>query len=163
MVILLLTIVLPALSAFAETFYLPRQADMFLFPDPSTRLFFLGGTWLVFWACGIRLFLSGFKQVAQPSYTLETIFGIKSDEAAPVVRELGFANLAIGALGIFTFAHLELVMAGAIVGTVFYGAAGWQHSRSGPCNRERNVAMITDFSIALYLAWWLVANLAMSG
>ena len=63
-------------------------------------------------------------------------------------------------MGIFSFAHLELVMAGVIIGMIFYGAAGWQHFRSGPRNLNRNVAMVTDIAIALYLALWLAANLS---
>ena len=52
--------------------------------------------WYVFWAVGVRLFLAGLRQIIQPRYTAETILGIKGEDALLVVRELGFANSALG-------------------------------------------------------------------
>src|ERR1700683_2209779 len=58
------------------------------------------GKWFVFWAVGIRLLLAGLRQIIQPRYTAEAILGIKDAGATLVVRELGFANTAIGSIGI---------------------------------------------------------------
>src|SRR5258708_7324148 len=60
----------------------------------------LGGKGFVFWGVGVRLVLAGIRQIAEPSYTAETILGIKDPESHLVVRELGFANAAIGAVGV---------------------------------------------------------------
>jgi hypothetical protein len=54
--------------------------------------------WFVFWAVGVRLFIAGLRQIFQPRYTAQTILGIKSEDSLVVVRELGFANTAIGSV-----------------------------------------------------------------
>src|SRR5271170_2098021 len=56
--------------------------------------------WYVFWAVGMRLSLAGLRQILQPRYTAETILGFKGAEALFFVRELGFANAAMGSVGI---------------------------------------------------------------
>ena len=58
--------------------------------------------WFAFWAVGWRLLLAGCKQVAQPRYTAREILGLKSDESLILVRELGFANVAIGLVGVLS-------------------------------------------------------------
>src|SRR5277367_1369924 len=52
--------------------------------------------WYVFWAVGVRLSLAGLRQIIQPRYTAETILGIRSADSLFLVRELGFANAAMG-------------------------------------------------------------------
>lgn len=80
--------------------------------------------WFVFWAVGARLFLAGIRQSVQPSYTAHQILGLKSDESLVVVRELGFANLAIGIMGLASLFLPAWRSAAGIVGAVFYGLAG---------------------------------------
>jgi hypothetical protein len=58
------------------------------------------GKWFVFWAVGVRLFIAGLRQIVQPRYTAETILGVKDPDATLIVRELGFANTAIGSAGL---------------------------------------------------------------
>jgi hypothetical protein len=58
------------------------------------------GKWWVFWAVGVRLLSAGIRQILQPRFTSETILGIKGAEVLMVVRELGFANAAIGTVGV---------------------------------------------------------------
>ena len=52
--------------------------------------------WFVFWGVGVRLFVAGVRQVAQPSFTAREIFHLASPDAEVIVRELGFANLCFG-------------------------------------------------------------------
>jgi hypothetical protein len=47
----------------------------------------------------VRLLLAGLRQYFQPSFTAEQIFGIKTKEPLPIVRELGKANFSLGATG----------------------------------------------------------------
>jgi hypothetical protein len=54
----------------------------------------------VFWAVGEQLSLARMRQIAQPRYSAEKILGIKGEEAQLWVRELGFANIAIGCVGL---------------------------------------------------------------
>jgi hypothetical protein len=52
--------------------------------------------WFVFWAVGMRLSTAGLRQILQPRFTAKTILGIDGSDALVLVRELGFANTAIG-------------------------------------------------------------------
>jgi len=86
LIVLLFMLVLPVGSIYLEHSYL----------HSATPLMLLIGKWFVFWSAGVRLFLAGLRQFFQPRFTAEEIFGIKSDDALPFVRELGAANFATG-------------------------------------------------------------------
>jgi hypothetical protein len=60
--------------------------------------------WYVFWAVGARLSLAGLRQIIQPRYTAETILGLKGAESLFFVRELGFANVSMGSVGVVSLA-----------------------------------------------------------
>ena len=96
---------------------------------------YLVAKWFVFWAVGIRLLLSGLRQIVQPRYTAETILGIKNEESHVVVRELGFANSAIAVVGIGSIIIPAWVTAGALAGGIFYGLAGVNHALRPHRNR----------------------------
>lgn len=114
--------------------------------------------WYVFWAVGWRLFLAGVRQVAQPSYTARAILGLKSDDSLVVVRELGFANLSIGTLGIASIAIPSWQLAAALAGGIFYALAGVAHVLQPHRNRLENVAMFSDlFAAAVLLGTCVVA------
>ena len=63
---------------------------------------FLAGRWFVFWGVGVRLGLAGLRQFFQPGFTAKEIFHIGGDEALPLVRELGVANVATAAVGLLS-------------------------------------------------------------
>jgi len=107
--------------------------------------------WYVFWAVGWRLFLAGIRQVAQPAYTAREILGLKSDESLILVRELGFANLAMGTLGIASIAVPSWQLAAALAGGIFYGLAGVNHVMQPHRSRLENVAMVSDLFAAVVL------------
>jgi hypothetical protein len=85
------------------------------------------GKWFVFWAMGGRLFLAGMRQIAQPEYTARMILGLKHEESRLLVRELGFANVALGAIGIVSLLAPSWRLAAALAGGVFYGLARVNH------------------------------------
>ena len=120
-------------------------------------LLFLIGKWFVFWGVGVRLALAGLKQISNPSFTAETIFGIKDPRALIVVQELGFANLSIGLLGLLSLRYPAWVMAAAITGGLFYGLAGFKHLIKGDRNNIENIAMISDLWIFAVLAAYIIA------
>jgi hypothetical protein len=69
----------------------------------------------------------------QPRYTAETILGIKDPDATRVVRELGFANVAIGSVGASTIIFSTWVFPIAIVGGIFYAfSAARAHDDAWP-------------------------------
>ncbi|HKS57152.1 MAG TPA: DUF6790 family protein [Steroidobacteraceae bacterium] len=115
------------------------------------------GKWFVFWAVGCRLFLAGMRQIVQPGYTARVILGLEHAESQLVVRELGFANVAIGCIGIASLFMPSWRLAGALAGGIFYGLAGVNHTVHAHRNRLENVAMVSDLCAALVLLWVCVA------
>jgi hypothetical protein len=109
------------------------------------------GRWFVFWGVGVRLALAGLRQVTQPRYTAETILGLESEESHIVVRELGIANMAIGAVGLGSLVARGWVLPAAIAGTIFYGLAGVNHVAHGVRTRNESIAMVSDLFIAAVL------------
>jgi hypothetical protein len=121
------------------------------------------GKWFVFWAVGMRLLTAGLRQIVQPRYTAETILGVKDPDAMLIVRELGFANTAIGSAGLGSLYLAGWVLPVAVIGAIFYGLAGINHVTHRSRNTLQNVAMTSDFFAAVVLLifclvttakWW---------
>jgi hypothetical protein len=108
--------------------------------------------WYVFWAVGVRLSLAGLRQIFQPRYTAETILGLKGAESLFFVRELGFANVSMGSIGLVSLFAPSGVMPAALVGALYYGLAGINHCFHRARNRLENVALLSDLFAALVLA-----------
>lgn len=135
-------------------YYFVVATLMFAFPllsigvEASTTSAAVGAAliakWFVFWAVGWRLFLAGIRQIVQPGYTARVILGLKHDESQVVVRELGFANVALGTIGILSLFVPSWRLAAALAGGVFYGLAGVNHVLHSSRNRLENVAMFSD-------------------
>jgi hypothetical protein len=138
---------LPVGSIYVEYSYLHSTAPLIL----------LVGKWFVFWSAGVRLFLAGLRQFFQPRFTAEQILGIKSDDALPLVRELGAANFATGVVGIASLAKPSFTLPVAIAAAIFYGIAGIRHVAGSNRTRNENIAMISDLFVALILALYLAA------
>ena len=146
-IIVLLMGVFPIVSIFVEFVVLHSSAD----------LLFLVAKWFVFWAVGVRLLLAGLRQIVNPAFTADTIFGVKDKAALPIARELGFGNLSIGLLGALALWVADWILAAALVGGLFYGLAGIQHALKGDRNRVETIAMVSDLFVFLVLAGVLVA------
>jgi hypothetical protein len=138
---------LPVGSIYVEYTYLHSTAPLML----------LVGKWFVFWSAGVRLLLAGLRQFFQPRFTAEQILGIKSDDALPLVRELGAANFATGVVGIASLAKPSFTLPVAIAAAIFYGIAGIRHVAGSDRTRNENIAMISDLFVALILALYLAA------
>jgi hypothetical protein len=147
LIVLLLMLVLPVGSIYVEYSYLHRTAPLMM----------LVGKWFVFWSAGVRLLLAGLRQFFQPRFTAEQILGIKSDDALPLVRELGAANFATGVVGIASLAKPSFTLPVAIAAAIFYGIAGIRHVAGSDRTRNENIAMISDLFVALILALYLAA------
>ena len=141
-----LMFVLPLGSVLAEYLSLPGGAIMPLV-----------GKWFVFWSAGIRLMLAGLRQYFQPEFTAREIFDMKSDEALPVVRELGVANFSIGVVGVLSLLAPSFVLPVAIAAGIFYGVAGVRHVMEPARSRNETIAMVSDLFafvvLAAYVAW----------
>ena len=110
------------------------------------------GKGFVFWSMGVRLLLAGLRQIIQPRYTAQVILGLKSDEPLLLVRELGFANVSLGTIGMISLILPACLLAAALTGAIFYGLAGAQHAWQPHRNGRENVAMVSDLFIAVVLA-----------
>ena len=113
----------------------------------------------MFWAVGVRLFSAGLRQIIKPGLTAEGILGIEGKESWILVRELGFANVAIGAVAIVSLWRPEWRLAGALAGAIFLTLAGLEHVAKRDRNSEENLAMVSDLAIGLVMAVYLIAEL----
>jgi len=146
--VVLFMLVLPALSVIHERYFLGSHAGLLL----------LIGKWFVFWGVGVRVGFAGVHQAINPRYTAETLLGLKTSEPWLVVRELGFANMALGAIALGSVLAHNWLMPAALAGGLFYGLAGINHLATKNRNRLQNVAMLSD----LYACGILCAYLAVA-
>ena len=83
--------------------------------------------------------------------------GIDTQEVYILVRELGGANAASGAVAIASLAMPTFVLPSAICAGIFYTVAGIEHVRSDHRGRNESIAMLSDFfaaAILLSFATW---------
>lgn len=147
--VILLLFVLPAASVAMEAGSSPHPAS----------LMFLIGKWFVFWGVGIRLLLAGVRQVAQPRFTAEEIFGIQGPEPLPIVRELGFANLSMGTLGVCSLFQPSWIVPASLAGGLYYGLAGLGHIGQSQKNAKEWTALVSDGFMFLLLSVFLMNQL----
>ncbi len=145
-IVILLMVVLPVGSILTEWASAPI----------ATPLMLLVGKWFVFWSAGVRLLLAGIKQFFQPQFTAHEIFKMTTDEALPIVRELGVANFAVGVLGTASLFAPSFVLPVAIAGAIFYGVAGAQHVTQKDKSGNESLAMATDILAFVVLAAYVV-------
>jgi len=109
------------------------------------------GKWFVFWIVGVRLLVAGLRQILQPRYTAETILGVKDPDAVLIVKELGFANVAIGGAATASLSLPLWSLPLAVIGAVFYGLAGINHMRQPQRSKLQSAAMVSDLFAATVL------------
>lgn len=145
---ILLLFILPLLSIASECIVEKESMDWILI-----------GKWFIFWAIGIRLFTAGIKQSSNPEFTAVKIFKMKSSESFVVIRELGFANIALGVMGILSVINSNWRILAAITGGLFFGLAGIQHLFKRPDSRNELIAMLYDLIVLLMIVLYLVFTL----
>jgi len=143
--VLLVMLVLPIFSIVNERYFHGSHAG----------LLFLAGKWFVFWGVGVRLASAGVRQALNPRYTAETLLGLKTSEPWIVVRELGFANIAIGAVALGSIRARNWLTPAALAGALFYGLAGINHLLAKNRNRLQNVTMLSDLLLCAILCAYL--------
>jgi hypothetical protein len=95
----------------------------------------------------------------QPRYTAEVILALKSGESLVIIRQLGFANVAIGLIGAGSAVFPTWRPAAALAGGVVYGLAGANHVLRPHRGKLENVAMVSDLWAALVLLESVIAML----
>jgi hypothetical protein len=108
--------------------------------------------WLVFWSIGARLGMAGLRQILQPAFTARQILGIQGEDALILVRELGFANTAMGSVGLMSLWMPSWAAPMGLAGALFLGLAGLNHLLQAHRNARENFAMATDLLAALLIA-----------
>lgn len=126
---------------------------------PDIGILVLIGRWFTFWAVGVRLFIAGIRQVVQPEFTAHEIFQIPGKAALPIVREVGFANLSMGLLGLIVLLRLEWTIPAALVGGLYYGLAGVGHLGQRDKNAKEQTALVSDFFVFLVLSVFVIKSL----
>jgi hypothetical protein len=126
----------------------------------DVALIWLIGRWFVFWSVGVRLALAGARQTTQPGFTAREIFHMNGDEALPIVRELGVANLGAGVVGLLSLAAPSFVLPAALYAAIFYGAAGVGHVLQRDRSANETIAMASDLFVFAVLAIFVAAEAA---
>lgn len=149
-VIVLLMLVFPIVSIAIE--YPVAKEHAF---HSDNTLFFITGKWFAFWAIGVRLFTAGLKQVFNPAFTAQSIFKLKSTDANVVVKELGFANICLGLVGISVLIDPFFFYITYLSGGLYMGIAGINHIIKKPAGINEYVAMVSDIFIFLIAVFYL--------
>jgi len=123
--------------------------------ENETFEWLLIGKWFIFWAVGMRLFVAGVRQSSNPEYTATKIFDLKSAESFVVIRELGFANISLGVMGILSVINNHWRLIAGITGCLFFGLAAMQHLFKKPDSRNEIIATIGDLFIFIILLIYL--------
>ena len=126
------------------------------FLDDTQLLYEIFFKWFIFSAVGLRLFLAGIKQVKNPAFTAKHIFHIDSPECFPILRELGFANICFGLIGIISIYKSEWRMVSAFASGLYYGIAGAQHAFKKNSGINEKFALWTDIIIFAFLLIYFI-------
>lgn len=144
-----LTVILPLASHFIEQAVSHNVTD---------KPFLLFGKWFIFYAVGFRLLIAGVRQAINPAFTAAHIFRIKSTEAYPVVRELGYANFCFGLIGIISLFIPSWRIVSAFGSGLYYGLAGLMHLVKKPAGDNEKFALYSDAVIFILLAIYVVLS-----
>ena len=117
------------------------------------------GRWFLFWGAGLRLLIAGISQTFRPQFTAQNILGETTPVANQLVRELGFANLGMGIVGIAGAWVPGWMLPAAIVPGVFLLLAGITHIGKGGKNVKELAATLTDLLVGGVLVVFLVLSL----
>ena len=140
------------------TFILPLVCSVgqILISKDTPISFALIGKWFIFSAVGLRLFIAGIKQTTDPAFTAKHIFHLDNPESFPIVRELGFANLCFGIVGIISLFLPQWKVVSAFGSGLYYGIAGLQHFLKTPVGANEKFALVTDVIIFILLLVYFV-------
>jgi hypothetical protein len=114
--------------------------------------------WWVFWGVGTRLLLAGLAQVSGKGPTAEILgSAAPSLQERQLTRELGVANLGMGAAGLLALVPAWALPAG-LAGGVFLLAAGLMHVVKRGKNAQESLATWTDLLVGFAVVVLAVAT-----
>jgi hypothetical protein len=133
--VLLQTVILPLVSSLIHWFVVGGNPLLIV------------GMWWAFWGVGTRLFVAGVSQVGNPRMTAKNILGIDAEGAEQLVQELGYANLAMGAVALVAAFIPGWGLLGALPGALYLGMAGIRHVAKKGKGLNETVATWTDLVV----------------
>jgi hypothetical protein len=95
--------------------------------------------WYIFWGVGIRLFFRGVILTS-----------------APQQMELGFANMALGSMGILSVINDQWRLIAAIAGTIYFGLTDMLRVIKKPGSRHELVALLYNLLVFVGLVGYLI-------
>lgn len=133
------------------TFFLIQKTE-------SANTLELLGKWFIFWGVGVRLSIAGLIQVFNPSMTA-SILGLE-ESTYIIIRELGFANVIFGLMGLLSLFYPGLRLA-ATAGGFYMGLAGIYHvvRLEHQINIREKVALVSDLWILLVVLGYCLFTL----
>jgi len=114
--------------------------------------------WFVFWGVGIRLFFKGIKLASTPQFTGLSLSSFKNRESYLLLLELGFANMALGSMGILSVINDQWRLIAAIAGAIYFGLADMVRLLKKPDGRHELVALIYNVLVFAGLVGYLVSQ-----
>ncbi|AOR25152.1 DUF6790 family protein [Clostridium taeniosporum] len=132
--------------------------DIFIFKSKiniSSLIF----KWFVFSGIGLRLLTAGLKQATNPSFTANEIFKINDEKSFTIVREIGFANISFGLIGILSIFFQEFRLAASLSGGLYFGLAGCLHLFNKNRSKNELFTMVSDYFIFFVLINLIILNI----
>jgi hypothetical protein len=114
--------------------------------------------WFIFWGLGIRLFFKGVKLASTPRFTGLSLSSFKNRDSYLLLLELGFANMALGSMGILSVINDQWRLIAAIVGAIYFGLADMLRLLNKPGGRHELVALIYNVAVFAGLVGYLVSQ-----
>ncbi len=116
------------------------------------------GKWFIFWNLGIDLFFTGVRQASSPELSPGNVFRFKSQESHQLTRELGFANMALGSVGILSVINDQWRLIAAIGGGLYFGLAIMLYLAKGAGNHQHRVTQLYHVLVFAGLVFCLLVH-----
>ena len=114
--------------------------------------------WFIFWGVGIRLFFKGVKLASTPQFTGLSLSSFKNRESYLLLLELGFANMALGSMGILSVINDQWRLIAAIAGAIYFGLADMLRLLKKPAGRHERVALVYNVLVFVGLVAYMVSQ-----
>jgi len=148
------------ISVSVMTFLIPIGGFFAEHASQNAALTFgLFGKWFIFSAVGLRLLVAGIQQSMKPAFTAKEIFHINSPDCFPIVRELGFANICFGLVGIISLFKPDWRIVAAFASGLYYGFAALLHIAKQPAGANEKFALVTDLIIFVVLLCYFIMTM----
>jgi hypothetical protein len=112
--------------------------------------------WFIFWGVGIRLFFKGVRLASTPQITGLSVSSFKNRESYLLLLELGFANMALGSMGILSVINDQWRLIAAIAGAVYFGLADMLRLLKKTGSRHELVALVYNVLVFAGLVVYLI-------